>query len=117
MWLKMFETIYKCVFVASAMFVGCYVPYMYWRIYQLYKRAGERVEKTGFLWFSVYVQAPQSVSGAKMLEGLPQNIQTQVAKFQSEARRVHVGGVLWIFFLILLASFVRAVASLLSVVR
>ena len=56
--MKIFETMYECVFVASAIFVPCYVFYMYWRIYRLYKLAGEQVERIGFLWFAVYELHP-----------------------------------------------------------
>ena len=107
--MKILETSYKCVFGASAILVVCYVAFMYWRIYQIYQRAGERVERIGFLWFSVYVQSPLSVSGAKIFEGLPHNIQAQVATFRLRTRRVHVAVVLWIFFLILLASLAKSI--------
>jgi hypothetical protein len=105
--METFEAIYKCVFVASALLVGGCVPYMYWRIHQIYKCAGAQVERVGFLWFAIYVQGSQSVSGIKMLEGLSQGIKTQVAAFRLRNRRVHVGVVLWIVFLVLFGSVVK----------
>ena len=48
--MKIFETIYKCVFDASAIFVGCYVVQTYWRIYQIYQHAEEQVARSRALW-------------------------------------------------------------------
>jgi hypothetical protein len=107
--MKIFEAIYKCIFVASALFVGGYVPYMYWRIYQIYKYAGGQVERIGFVWFAVYVQGTQSVSGVKMLEELPQDIKVQVATFRLRNRRIHLGVALWIIGLILFGSLVKRI--------
>ena len=107
--MKIFEAIYKCVFVASVLFVGGYVPYMYWRIHQIYKRAGGQVERIGFLWFAVYVQGTQSVSGVKMLEELPQDIKAQVAAFRLRNRQIHLGVALWIIGLILFGPLVKRI--------
>jgi len=109
--MKTFETICMYLFVASVIFVGCYPLYMYWRIYQLYKLAGQRVERIGFLWFAVYIQSPRSPRSISMLEGLPQNIQEQVTAFRLRTTRVHVGVALWIVFLILFGFLVNRILS------
>ena len=44
----MLEAIHKAVFVMTAIGVGCYPLYVYWKIYQLYKIAGEQAKKSGF---------------------------------------------------------------------
>ena len=103
----MFETVYRYVFGASAIFVGCYVFYVYWRIYKLYKHAGGCVERIGLFWFSFYVQTPHFGGGAKILEGLPQDIQTQAASIRLRQGREHIAIVLWFVFLVLLASLVK----------
>jgi hypothetical protein len=109
--METFGNIYKFIFSVSAFFVPCYVLYFYWRIYRLYKLAGEQVEKVGFLWFSWLVQSPQFASSAKVLRALPDDLQAKIASFSVGARQVHVGVALWIFFLILFASCVRWIFS------
>jgi hypothetical protein len=107
--MKIFEAVYKCVFAASVLLVPGYVLYMYWSIHQIYERAGRQVERIGFLWFAVYVQGTQSVTGAKMLEELPQDIKAKIATFRLRNRRAHVGGALWIVFLILFGFLVNRI--------
>jgi hypothetical protein len=102
-----FETIYKILFVASAAGVGCYPLYIYWKIYGVYKRAGEWAKKIGFFWFSFYAQTPHFGRGATMLEALPQKLQAQVAIIRSNATRAFAAILLWILFLILLGTFVK----------
>jgi hypothetical protein len=104
-----FGTIYKFIFSVSAIFVPCYVLYFYWRIYRLYKLAGEQVERVGFLWFSWHVQSPQFASSAKVLTALPDDLQARIATLQLSARQVHVGIALWIVFLISFASVVHRI--------
>jgi hypothetical protein len=107
--MKAFDDSCRFVFVASVIFVGCYLLYMYWWIYKIYKSAGEQVERVGFLWFAIYVQGTQSAGGVKVLGELPQNIKTQVATFRLGNRRIHVGVALWIISLILFAPLVKRI--------
>ena len=109
--MEAFGIIYKFVFCVSAFFVPCYVLYFYWRIYSLYKLAGQQVERVGFLRFSWHVQSPGFARSDRMLKALPDDLQDKIAAFQSSARQVHVGIFLWIFFLILLASLARWIFS------
>ena len=109
--METFGTIHKFVFIVSACFVPCYVLYFYWRIYCLYKLAGQQVESVGFLWFSWHVQSPGFARSDKVLKALPEDLQDKIATFQSNARRAHVGIVLWIFSLILFAVLARRIFS------
>lgn len=95
------------VFVASAIIVGLYPMLVYWRIYSLYQRAGERVEKIGFFWFSFYVQSPDFGRGVKLLEGLPRDIQTEISAVRVRQRRESIAILLWIVSLILLGVLLR----------
>jgi hypothetical protein len=107
--MKMFQVVYECVFVASVIFVGCYLLFMYGRIYKIYKLSGEQLERVGFLWFAWHIQSPQFASSAEVLEALPQNVQAKITNFQSRTRRVHVGVALWIVFLILFGFLVNRI--------
>jgi hypothetical protein len=109
--METFGTTYKYVFIVSAFFVPCYVLYFYWRIYSLYKLAGQQVERVGFLWFSWHVQSPQFASSDRVLKALPDDLQDKISAFQTSARRMHVGIFLWILFLILFASLARWILS------
>src|SRR5665213_1495258 len=98
--MMMFETIYKAVFEATAIGVGCSPAYAYWKIYQLYKFAGEQVEGIGFFWFAFYFQSPWFGRGAKMLEALPRDLQVMATAVRDRQRKFSIAIFLWVVFLI-----------------
>ena|SRR6185437_2125540 len=100
--MKTLADIHKLVFVVTyGVLIGVFPIFMHWKIYQLYKLAGERVREIGFFWFSVYVQSPSFGRGAKVLEELPEDLHLRVASFRDWRRKFIVAIVLWIVFLIL----------------
>jgi hypothetical protein len=109
--MKMFEPILKVVFAMTAVGVGCYPLYAYWKIYQLYKLAGERVEKIGFFWFAFRVQSPGFGGGVEMLEALPRDLQRLATSVRDRQRKFSVAIVLWIAFLILLGTLVTRLSD------
>jgi hypothetical protein len=100
--MKSIEILHQYVFVASAVAVGLYPVRAYWRIYALYKCAGEQIEKVGFFWFSFYVQSPEFGRGATVLEALSRDVQARASAIRSQQSREVNAIFAWIVFLIVL---------------
>ncbi|MET4036788.1 hypothetical protein ABIB94_008758 [Bradyrhizobium sp. JR7.2] len=102
--MKTLETLYQYVFIASAVSVRLYPIRAYWRIYGLYKCAGEQIKKIGFFWFSFYVQSPDFGRGASVLEALSRDIQARASTIRSQQTREASAILAWIVFLIVLGT-------------
>jgi hypothetical protein len=108
----MFEAILEAVFAMTSVGVGvCYPLYAYWKIYQLYKLCGERVQKIGFFWFVFQVQSPGFGGGKKMLEALPEELQRLAASIRDRQHKISVAIVRWIVFLIVLGYLVTRLSD------
>lgn len=108
----MFEAVHKIVFIASySVLVGLFPLVMHWKIYRIYKIAGERVRSHGFFWFSIYVQMPGLRSSQRAIEALPEDVRLLVASVRDWRRRFVLGFVVWIIFLIALGSLMMRLSN------
>jgi hypothetical protein len=116
-WMSELSRVLPFVTIAA---VWLWVPYAYWKIYEVYKLLGDRTGNLGFFWFSFQFQHPVFSRGMRSyldyFDGLPDDLKACVSAARSELRRRHLMVILWIVFVLAfgwLASFLERHQSIL----
>jgi hypothetical protein len=91
--------IYRIVFLGTVAVLMLYAPFVYWKIYSVYKALGEKAKHLGFFWFSFQFQMPIFAKGMPNyldLDSFPDSLRIQISRAQRQLRFTRTIASVWL---------------------
>jgi hypothetical protein len=95
--------VYRILFICSAALLLLYPPFVYWKIYSVYKALGDEAKRLGFFRFSFQFQVPRFASG--FLEPLdpdrvPDSSRQYFNRIQRQLRLIRTIAISWVLLVL-----------------